>query len=155
MLPRQTLSLRNVADLLNIAHKEKEKNKNIYWFNHKKNIWFIAVVLRVGSDQTPSVSAFLGCTRFKELNRPCTWHSADKKPDRGKTRTLWRLFMITRRCQGLFTHTLLTSSPQPQCQLHPLGNDACQSTRRGQKSHARVYRTRPARGTADVIYTKV
>lgn len=63
--------------------------------------------------------------------------------------------MITRRCQGLLVYTPITSSPWPQCQLHRLGNDACQSTRRGQKSHTQVYRTGSARGTADVIYTKV
>lgn len=137
-----------------VEHYRETKAKTNYWFNRKK-IYIFNSLPFLGSIQTPSVSLFLGCTRFKELNRPCTWHTADKEPERGKTPPLWWLFMITRRCQGLFVHTPITSSLRPQCQLHPLGNDACQSTQQGQKSHARVYRTGPASGSADVIYTKV
>lgn len=64
MLPRQTLRLRNVADLLNIAEKEKEKKTIFTVFIIKRQLntsikrQFSAVFSRVDSVQAPRVSSF-------------------------------------------------------------------------------------------------
>lgn len=171
MFPRQTLCLRNVANLLNTREEERRKRRT-YWFNGEKAIKILIkrqcsletntvnAVFSVFTISNHIVSLFFGgedvlSWKRGQLYRPWTWHTPDKWLDPSKTRALYSVFMITRGCQGLFMYTLITSSQWPQCQLHPPCDDACQSTLWGQKSHTQVYKKRAARSPTDVIYTKV